>query len=180
MEDLAQRVQRLEDLEEIRQLRARYCYLLDDGEWQGLAELFTEDGQFHGIGSATGRAELAAFYARVHAASFDAWWHFSANETVEWHGDHATGETYLYQPCVMNGTAYVSAGRYRDELVKRDGRWYFKVRRVSFFYFVPFDESWRPGRIVPPGARQAAEPVGPHQTPGPAEPDAAEPSDGPS
>lgn len=157
MSDLEQRVQRLEDLAEIGQLRARYCQLLDDQEWEALAQLFTEDGEFHGIGSAKGRAELAAFYARVHAASFDAWWHFSTNETVEWHGDHATGETYLYQPCVMDGTAYVAAGRYRDEFVKHDDRWYFSRRQVSFFYFVPFDENWQPGKIVPPGARQASE-----------------------
>lgn len=157
MSDLAQRVQRLEDITEIGHLRARYCQHLDDGDWEALAGLFTEDGEFHGLGMAKGRADLAAFYARVKDESFDAWWHFSSNETVEWHGDTATGETYLYQPCVMDGVAYISAGRYRDEFAKQDGRWYFARRKVSFFYFVPFDEGWQDGKIVPPNARQAAE-----------------------
>jgi hypothetical protein len=158
MSDLEARLRRVEDIIEIGQLRARYCALLDAFDWDALAELFTPDGEFHGIGAAYGRDELKQFYAKVRDESgFDAWWHFSSNETVEVDGDVATGETYLDQPSVINGKAYACAGRYRDNFARVDGRWLFSKRQVSFFYFVPLDEGWAPGRIVPPDARQAAD-----------------------
>ena len=41
--DLAARVTRLEDLEAIRALDARYCRHLDDGNWDDRMALFTDD-----------------------------------------------------------------------------------------------------------------------------------------
>jgi hypothetical protein len=155
METLEERLRRVEDVLAIGQLRAKYCTYLDAGEWEALADLFTADGEFHGIGSAVGRAELIEFYDRVRRESIEAWWHFSTNETVELDGDRATGETYLDQPCVIDGVAYASAGRYRDEFAREDGRWLFAKRTVTFFYFVPLAEGWQPGHIAPERARQA-------------------------
>lgn len=155
LKTLEQRLQRVEDILEIGQLRAKYCKYLDAGEWDALVELFTPDGEFHGIGSATGRAELKEFYARMRRESIEAWWHFSSNETAELDGDRATGETYLDQPCVLGGVAYASAGRYQDEMVRHNGRWLFAKRTVTFFYFVPLAEGWQPGHIVPERARAA-------------------------
>lgn len=155
MEALEERLRRVEDILAIGQLRAKYCKYLDVGDWDALVELFTPDGEFHGIGSAAGRAELKEFYARMRRESIEAWWHFSSNETVELDGDRATGETYLDQPCVLDGVAYASAGRYRDEMVRQDGQWRFAKRTVTFFYFVPLAEGWRPGHIVPERARAA-------------------------
>lgn len=163
MSDLDARIRALEDRAAIAELRARYCAYLDAHDWDALVELFTVDGEFHGMGAARGRDELRAFYARITEESFDAFWHFSSNETVELDGDRATGETYLNQPSVIDGVAYACAGRYRDELVRQAGRWLFARRRVSFFYFVPLSEGWAPGRIVPSGARQAAEPPQMHR-----------------
>lgn len=154
-ETLEERLRRVEDILAIGQLRAKYCKYLDAGEWEALVELFTPDGEFHGIGSAAGRAELMEFYARMRRESIEAWWHFSSNETVEVEGDVATGETYLDQPCVLNGVAYASAGRYQDEFVRQDGRWLFAKRTVTFFYFVPLAAGWQPGRIEPERARPA-------------------------
>ncbi|MBV8360284.1 MAG: nuclear transport factor 2 family protein, partial [Deltaproteobacteria bacterium] len=45
IEELAARTQRLEDIENIKQLKARYCAFCDDNyNPQGIASLFTEDG----------------------------------------------------------------------------------------------------------------------------------------
>lgn len=158
MTDIEARIRALEDRAEIAELRARYCAYLDAHDWDALVQLYTEDGEFHGMGVAKGRNELRAFYARVSHEAFDAFWHFSSNETIELDGDRATGETYLNQPSVIDGVAYACAGRYRDEFVRQEGRWLFARRRVSFFYFAPLAEGWAPGRIVPNNARQAAEP----------------------
>lgn len=147
-EELRARVRRLEDVHEIGQLRARYCQYLDDGRWDELAELFTEDGAFVGLSTARGRPELRTFFAGLQEGALTAWWHFSANETVTVEGDTAYGETWLYQPCVVDGRPHVAAGRYADRIARRpDGRWLFEERRVTFFFWVPMDQGWAPGRM---------------------------------
>lgn len=147
MSDLEARIKRLEDVHEIGQLRAKYCQHLDDGRWDELAGLFTADGRFVGLSTATGRAELRTFFANLPRGPLAAWWHFSANETVTVDGDAASGQTWLYQPCVVEGEAHVAAGRYTDSMVRQDGEWLFRERKVTFFWWVPLAEGWASGRI---------------------------------
>ncbi|MCB2089465.1 MAG: nuclear transport factor 2 family protein [Sphingomonadaceae bacterium] len=61
-DDLTSRLQRLEDLEAIRNLIASYGPLADSGDAQGLARLWAEDGEYAvgGFGTARGHAEIAA------------------------------------------------------------------------------------------------------------------------
>jgi hypothetical protein len=158
--DLEARIRRLEDIHEIGQLRARYCQFLDDGRWDELAELFTEDGTFAGVATARGRPALRTFFAELQKGPLSAWWHFSSNETVTVEGDRARGETWLDQPCVIEGQAHIAAGRYSDDMVRGgDGRWRFRERRVTFFWWGPLAEGWAPGRIAWPPARDALDPV---------------------
>lgn len=142
-DELEARVQRLEDLHELQQLRARYCQLLDDGRWADLAELFTEDGAFVGLSTARGRADLISFFSGLQEGALTAWWHFSSNETLELDGDTATGQTWLYQPCVVDGKAHIATGRYADQMIRdRDGHWRFVERKVTFFWWVSAEEGW--------------------------------------
>lgn len=147
MTGLEARIRRLEDVHEIGQLRARYCQYLDDGRWDELAGLFTVDGRFVGLSTAAGCDELRTFFADLQHGQLAAWWHFSANETVEIDGDAADGQTWLYQPCVVEGEAHVAAGRYTDSMVRQDGRWLFAERKVTFFWWVPLAEGWQSGKL---------------------------------
>lgn len=159
-EDLAARVRRLEDVHEIGQLRARYCQYLDDGRWDDLVSLFTPEGAFLGLSDVRGRAKLREFFAGLWQGPLSAWWHFSANETVDVDGDTATGETWLYQPCVVDGDAHIAAGRYRDRVERQpDGTWLFAERAVTFFFWVPLDEGWAPGKIGWSPAAAAIDPA---------------------
>ncbi|WP_068396394.1 nuclear transport factor 2 family protein [Kribbia dieselivorans] len=157
--DLEARIKRLEDLHEIQQLRARYCQFLDDGRWDELVELFTEDGSFVGLSTATGRADLRAFFSELQDGPLAAWWHFSSNETIDLDGDVATGETWLDQPCVVNDEPHIAAGRYTDRMRRcADGRWRFEERKVTFFFWSPTSTGWAPGRFDYPAAVAAADP----------------------
>ncbi|MEA2229665.1 MAG: hypothetical protein QOF04_3295 [Solirubrobacteraceae bacterium] len=157
---LEARIRRLEDIHEIGQLRARYCQYLDDGRWDELTELFTADGAFVGVSSAHGRAELRTFFSDLKHGPLSAWWHFSTSETVDVDGDEAQGETWLYQPCVVDGEPHVAAGRYTDDMVREaDGHWRFRERQVTFFWWAPLREGWAPGRIAWPPARGALDPA---------------------
>lgn len=155
-ENLLARVRKLEDVHEIGQLRARYCQYLDDGHWDDLVRLFTPDGAFIGLSDVRGRARLREFFAGLWEGPLSAWWHFSANETITVDGDFASGETWLYQPCVVDGEPHIAAGRYRDKLERQpDGSWLFTERAVSFFFWTPLTEGWAPGRIGWPPAEAA-------------------------
>lgn len=146
--DLEARVRRLEDLHEIGQLRALYCQYLDDGRWDELVDLFTEDGSFVGLSTATGRDALRRFFPALQEGSLQAWWHFSSNETIYLDGDRATGETWLDQPCVVDDRPHIAAGRYVDRMRRCfDGRWRFEERKVSFFFWSPAETGWAPGRF---------------------------------
>jgi hypothetical protein len=158
MSDLEARIRRLEDAHEIGQLRARYCQLIDDGEWDELAKLFTEDGAFIGLATARGRPELRSFFADLRHGPLTAWWHFSANETVTVDGDRAHGQTWLLQPCVVEGETHIAAGRYTDEIVRTPEGWRFAERKVTFFFWAPLEEGWASGRFSWPPAAGAADP----------------------
>ncbi len=159
---VADRLQRLEDLHALQQLRARYCQHLDDGRWDELAELFTEDGAFVGLSTARGRGELRTFFAGLQEGPLTAWWHFSSNETLELDGDLATGDTWLLQPCVVDGQSQMAAGRYTDRMVRcPDGAWRFEERKVRFFWWTDLEQGWDGGRFVWPPAAAAADPLYP-------------------
>ncbi|PXY36783.1 nuclear transport factor 2 family protein [Prauserella flavalba] len=157
-ESLSDRVRRLEDLHALQQLRARYCQYLDDGRWDELAGLFTTDGAFVGLGTARGHEELRSFFAGLQNGALTSWWHFSSNETLELDGDLATGQTWLLQPCVVDGQAQLAAGRYTDRMVRgADGCWRFEERRVRFFWWADLDRGWDAGRFTWQPATAAAD-----------------------
>jgi hypothetical protein len=161
-DDVTARLQRLEDLHALQQLRARYCQYLDDGRWEELAELFTDDGAFVGLSTARGRPELRTFFAGLQEGSLTSWWHFSSNETLDLDGDEATGQTWLLQPCVVEGQSQLAAGRYTDRMVGGvDGRWRFAERRVRFFWWADLQRGWDAGRFAWPPAAAAADELHP-------------------
>lgn len=149
--DLEARITRIEDRIAISELRARYCFLVDQGQAEAAAELFTEDGEFHGpVRSYVGRAEHVKHYSSQVLSDM---WHFIANEIIEIDGDAAIGQCYCDMPCVFEGESYVCVCRYDDVLVKRDGVWKFKRRTVTFNYFVPLKDGWGRDRMKFPAAR---------------------------
>lgn len=148
-QDMETRMTHIEDRIAISELRARYCFLVDQGRAQEAVDLFTEDGEFHGPrNSYRGREEHLRHYSD-HTLS--AMWHFVTNEIIEIRGLSATGQCYCSMPCVFNGESYVCACQYDDLLSKEDGHWKFKSRKVTFYYFVPLKEGWAKKRVQVPG-----------------------------
>src|SRR5690625_1898399 len=128
---------KLEDIEEIRQLKYRYFRCIDTANVEELAELFTEDAdiRFEG-GSYTfetqGRDKIceAIGYA------------FHAEAIAFHHGNHP--EIEILSEAKAKGTWYLrdwfldlrrkittdGAAFYRDRYVKRDGRW--RIQRSEY------------------------------------------------
>lgn len=156
-QNLEERITRLEDIQEIGQLRARYCQALDDGRWDALADTFTEDGAFVGLSTARGRDEMLEFFPKLNATTVTSWWHFSSNETVDLDGDSAAGTTWLLQPCVVEGESQIAAGRYDDTMVRTANGWRFTERKVSFFFWSSLEAGWDAARFSFPPAVDAAD-----------------------
>ncbi|MGW0037744.1 nuclear transport factor 2 family protein [Gordonia sp. NPDC003376] len=150
------RIDRLEDLEEIRSLDARYCRHLDDGDWDALMDLFTEDGEFDGLGRPHGKAELRTFFAGLAAGGLTAFWHFITNLDIELDGDTATVHSFLWQPCVTDGITSIAAGRYTDQVIRVDGVWRYRVKQVRFHFFGPLADGWDENLFALDTARHAA------------------------
>lgn len=156
MGTLKERITRLEDIEAIRHLDAEYCRHLDDGNWDALMDLFTEDGSFDGLAHPVGKDEMRAFFAGLGAAGLTAFWHFITNLEIDVDGDAAVVRSFLWQPCVSDGNTAVAAGRYLDRLVKVDGRWLYRVKQVRFHFFGPLAQGWDENRFAVESARRAA------------------------
>jgi hypothetical protein len=143
-----QRLRRIEDWQEITDLRGRYCHLLDEGKWPEFVDLFTPDGYFKGLAEARGRAELMTFFSERVPQMIEHFWHFCSNGTIELDGDHATGRISLDYLSLVKGVSYVSAGHYDDVFEHVDGRWRFKSRIITFYFLTPLEKGWAglPGR----------------------------------
>ena len=127
LEALEARITRLEDLEAIKQLKARYCEICDhDHDPDRIVGIFTEDGIWEGkgIGTAEGREEIRALFSRFQKAiKFSQ--HMTMNPIIQVDGESATGTWYFFGPFTMEegNQALWQACRYHEEYRKVDGQW---------------------------------------------------------
>lgn len=146
---LEARIRRLEDLEEIRTLKARYAaYCDDDYDADGLAPLFTEDAIWDGgaMGRFEGREAIRAFFAAADQAVPFAIHHVT-NPIIEVEGDRATGRWYLWQPCTFQSLqegnqALWMAGRYEDVYRREADGWRFAHVTVGLRMLSPYEAGW--------------------------------------
>ena len=144
--DLEARIRRLEDIEAIKQLKARYCFLCDDGyDADALAELFTEDAVWDGgdLGKAVGRAKIHKLFTNSpKALSFAV--HMVMNPVIKIDGDRAEGIWYLYQAATqrIQDRPLWGSARYDEEYVRVGEEWKFANLRLTSFFWTLFDEGW--------------------------------------
>ena len=125
--DIESRLKVLEDIEEIKKLKHRYCYYCDDNyDADGIANLFIEDALWDGgmRGRAEGREEIRRFFIGARQ-SLPLAVHMVMNPIIEVDGDFAKGTWYLFQACTFadGNRAVWGSARYDDEYVRVDGEW---------------------------------------------------------
>lgn len=121
----------IEDRMAILDLGARYNYHVDTGASEAWADTFTADGVFDGpAGHAEGRDALVAFCEQL-AKDYPGAMHFTDNHLFEQDGEVVQHRCFLsFQVPGDTGTDVMLLG-YEDEIVKVDGEWRFRVRRVG-------------------------------------------------
>jgi hypothetical protein len=128
-----------QDYIEIQQLVARYAYALDGGLEHGkaLADLFTDDGEFHQQTGRVwrGRNELLTIANKTEETP-NALGHFIMNHVIEPTAEGAIGKEYLITISSFgdekNGrtASTVTPYHYEDVYVKTAAGWRFKSRTV--------------------------------------------------
>ena len=127
----------LADRTRIRDLTARYNRCFDDGDVDGFAATFTEDGVMEVMGGfvVEGRAGLAEMCRRTPYGVV----HVTVDATVEIDGDRAVQDVtvmVLQRPKpdaapAERRTTLERSGRYHDELVRTPEGWRFARRSVT-------------------------------------------------
>ena len=142
-QELMNKVQWLVDIEEIKQLKARYAAACDDDyNTEALAQLFTEDAVWDGgmMGFAKTREGIVSFFENAsNLVSFAV--HGISNPIIEIDGDIATGHWYLDQAMVMKGTdaCYWYCAQYRDQYERTVDGWKFSHVKIITRAFTPYE-----------------------------------------
>jgi hypothetical protein len=127
-----------EEKEAIREVLAVYCYRLDEGRFDELAELFTEDGTWDtAFGKATGRRAIAELAASIRARAGDPparGVHLMSNIVIR--VEHDRAEIRSHWAVIENsplGPRVGSAGEYADVMAKQGKDWLFRYRKIDRF-----------------------------------------------
>ncbi|MBI2962332.1 MAG: nuclear transport factor 2 family protein [Deltaproteobacteria bacterium] len=151
--EIERRLIRLEDIEAIKQLKARYCEICDDDHNpQRITSVFAEDGIWESaeFGTARGHAEIRRLFQGFQKLiQFSQ--HNVMNPIIAVDGDRATGEWYFLGPFTFREgpQARWLALQYKDDYVKLRGEWKYQHLRVNLRLAAPYDEGWAGQRIAP-------------------------------
>lgn len=123
-----------QDRLDITELLARYNHAVDGLEAEEWAALFTEDGALmaNGHERARGRAALTAYVAARRDAGTPLIRHVLTNVVIDPTEAGARVRAYVlaYRVDDWTGMPYL-IGQYEDDVVRDDGEWRFKQRRMS-------------------------------------------------
>jgi len=158
LEQLAGRVQRLEDLEAIRATWLDYCNRLDSGDFVALGDVFMEhaDVEMQGLaagldGVYRGRSSIIADFYRRTASAGPATkaglmtGHLSTNMQIALDGDEATTLAYFFEIVDDN---LVLIGTYQHRMRREPDRWRFARLRISVRYRARIEASDLHGRSL--------------------------------
>jgi hypothetical protein len=132
----AQRLQQLEDREQILELMTAYGGTLDRRDFAAFGQLFAADAEYgRGPNAARGRAAIQAQLERIigsnpsnlPAPNF----HLYFNPAIHVDGDRATATSlgaYTAPDQAAGSTRMVFFVSYQDTFTRKDGRWLFQKR----------------------------------------------------
>ncbi|MBV9996870.1 MAG: nuclear transport factor 2 family protein [Caulobacteraceae bacterium] len=149
-ESIEARLERLEAINDIRNVMADYCHYYDTG-WDGagrdpdkVGELFLEDGVWEGgmAGRHVGRKTIRDWCANLgHAADMSC--HIVMNPKIEVDGDKAKGSWAGFIPLISpDKEALWICGRYECDFARKDGAWKIAVLRFFTAFQTPYEEGF--------------------------------------
>lgn len=150
MDNLEDKVQRLLDIEEIKQLKAKYCWCVDDpSKYDEFADLFAPDGKFIEPPHLefAGREAIAGWMKNDYEPEVAWSRHFAVAPLIEIDGDTATGR---WQGLLLSITKkddgsedmLWAAGTYEETYRRVDGTWLFDTVTAAGRWMTDFSEGF--------------------------------------
>lgn len=130
---IEQRIDRLESLDAIRQLPAKYALALDMRDMEAMVSLFPADVR---VGKdASGRQALRAYMDRTLRSPFTGTSHHIGGHVIEFDdADHAHGVVYSKNEHETGDEWVIMQMMYVDDYVREGGRWHF-ARRLPLYWY---------------------------------------------
>ncbi len=154
MNDLEARIQRLEDVQAIHDLKMAYAKLCDEGyDADGIVALFAAAEDVEWVSDVFGTHEdRDGIHKWFDNVDEEIRWalHFMINPVIEVADDGrtATGRFYLLELATMSSPdggdpdPVIMTGKYADDFVKEDGQWRFKRIEINFEQVSNLDQGW--------------------------------------
>jgi ketosteroid isomerase-like protein len=140
---LLARIEAIEADIAIRNLVARYAFVMDDRDCDAIPDLFTRDARVwtgDGHMDARGRDALVELYEGRFAV-LGATNHVVTSVWIEIDGPtQAHGRISSNAEVWRNGLHQLASLRYEDRYKKEDGAWRVAERKMLYFYYVPLEE----------------------------------------
>jgi uncharacterized protein (TIGR02246 family) len=138
----------LEAKEEVRDFIALYCTITDRMDAvDELIHLFTDDAvMYNAAGTHSGRAAIHDYYVNFFTDKTRFSRHHVLNQviTVQEPGV-ARHESYFIAMLGRDGESKIAYGRYRDTVVKSEGRWRFKEKVNDVVAGTSLEAGWAEG-----------------------------------
>lgn len=130
---LEARIDRLESLDQIRQLPAKYALSLDMRDMDAMVSLFPADVR---VGKdSSGRAALRTYMDKTLRSPFTGTSHHIGGHIIEFDdADHAHGIVYSKNEHETGDEWVIMQMMYADNYVRQDGRWHF-ARRLPLYWY---------------------------------------------
>jgi len=151
--ELAKRIQALEDIEAIKQLKAEYADACDDMYNPArMRDLFTEDavwdGEKEGFGKHEGLDAVCKFFdAAKDSLKFGVHW-FLQPRIKMLSETEAEGAWYLWQTSTMaSGKDIFLAGKEYDKYRKENGVWKMSHMLLELFYAADIKQGWKDDKM---------------------------------
>jgi uncharacterized protein (TIGR02246 family) len=122
----------IDDRLAIAEVLALYCHAIDHGQYEEFRALFTPDCTLdlrQALDVFEGAAGVRKFTDMMQAANVTMR-HLTTNIVIRGDGDRARAHSYVLAITGPPGSARQMTGRYEDDLVKVDGRWRLRSRRL--------------------------------------------------
>ncbi len=153
MDAIIARLQRLEDIDAIRRLKARYLHACDRKQIEVIRDCFAPGSvsiDYGAIGCFNNREDFLRVYQEkaCHPEVIDI--HHGHNEQIEWLSlteATATFDLFFHQMDTRSGMLVQLGGFYEDAFHKQDGRW--KIVATKFIVTSTLVNSVGNGNITP-------------------------------
>ncbi len=141
---LERRLGLLEDKDAIRALRDNYHSCINDGRYDQIAKLFTDDAmvELGYLARYEGRAAVDTGFRGMGERERFFIKQYIHSHQIEVTGDTGTGVSYLEARYGRFGVSYLVSGRYDDRYRRVDGVWHFSEMIAELYYTVPAGVGW--------------------------------------